>query len=62
MARIVHTAFTFNDAEGVHTQFKVGEEVPDEIADHWYVQHHSDEPKKGKGADKKPEVGEGGDK
>jgi len=61
MARVVHTAFTFNDDEGKHTKFAVGEEVPDEIAGHWYVQHHSEEPKKGKAADKKPE-GDGGNK
>lgn len=60
MARITKVPFEFNDESGNKTSFAQGDEVPDEIAGHWYVQHHTEEPKKGKAAaaDKKPESGE----
>lgn len=62
MARVTKTPFEFNDSEGVKTKFAIGDEVPDEIAEHWYVQHHTEEPRKGKSAvaDKKAEA-EGAD-
>lgn len=58
MPRITKTAFVFNDAEGKKTAFAIGDEVPDELCEHWYVLHHTDEPKKGKAAAAKTEGAE----
>lgn len=43
MARIIHTAFTFQHPNQEKQWFEVGDVVEGDLAEHWYVQHHSDD-------------------
>ncbi|MDE2403055.1 MAG: hypothetical protein KGL90_15470 [Burkholderiales bacterium] len=43
--RIVSKAFELNKADGTKVPFAVGDEVEGDLAEHWYVQHHSEDPK-----------------
>jgi hypothetical protein len=43
MTRIANQDFTLNRDDGRPLQFKAGDEIPTEFADHWFAKLHSDE-------------------